>query len=410
MKRLFLAILVTLLLAAGLASAISYDPGYLLISFGRYTLETTLWVGLLALLVAIAAVVMLWGVVRRVLERSGAMSRWRQHRRQRRGQQEAARGMVAFVEGDFDKARKRFERAARHAAAPLVDYLMAARASAALDDRESAYGYFRAASDSDKSAKLAVALTQAEWQLSAGLLEQALATLSNLDDRNARHPRALRLLSEVTERLGDWQRLQALVPQLRKRAALPAEQIDALECRVWLALLNELGEADEAKLHALSRSLSKPVARDERVVEALARAWALHGHEAEAERLIAAQLERTWSERLIDLYGRLAGDDAARQLRRAEQWLEQRPEDPVLLRCVARLALRNHLWGKAREYFESSMRRAPTAETNADLARLLDHLGEPARAHEVRAQGLAAVAPLPPLPMPGTRYAALGHG
>src|SRR5690606_14650976 len=55
MKRLFIAALLTLLLAAALAAAIQYDPGYVLIAFGGYTLETTVWVGLgLFLLILLA--------------------------------------------------------------------------------------------------------------------------------------------------------------------------------------------------------------------------------------------------------------------------------------------------------------------------------------------------------------------
>jgi HemY protein len=50
-RRLFIVLLVLLLAGVGLIALIEKDPGYVLISFGLWTLETSVWVGLLLLLV-----------------------------------------------------------------------------------------------------------------------------------------------------------------------------------------------------------------------------------------------------------------------------------------------------------------------------------------------------------------------
>jgi hypothetical protein len=50
------------------------------------------------------------------------------------------------------------------------------------------------------------------------------------------------------------------------------------------------------------------------------------------------------------------GDDPARQLQTAEGWLKDHPQDASLLLTLGRLSLQNRLWGKARDYLESSLR------------------------------------------------------
>jgi HemY protein len=97
------------------------------------------------------------------------------------------------------------------------------------------------------------------------------------------------------------------------------------------------------------------------------------------------------------------GRDAARQLQTAEGWLKANPTDPVLLLCLGRLCLQSHLWGKAREYFESSLSFARHPQACAELARLLAQQGEVQRSNELFQEGLSLLGQrLPNLPLPET--------
>ena len=53
MRKLFAITLVALLLGVGIVAVIETDPGYVLVSYANYTLETSLWVGLLLLLLSV---------------------------------------------------------------------------------------------------------------------------------------------------------------------------------------------------------------------------------------------------------------------------------------------------------------------------------------------------------------------
>jgi HemY protein len=63
------------------------------------------------------------------------------------------------------------------------------------------------------------------------------------------------------------------------------------------------------------------------------------------------------------------GSDPARQLQTAEGWLKEHPADPSLLLTLGRLCLQTSLWGKARDYLESSLRLQRNPEACAELAR-----------------------------------------
>ena len=63
--------------------------------------------------------------------------------------------------------------------------------------------------------------------------------------------------------------------------------------------------------------------------------------------------------------------------------------------------MRNELWGKAREYFETSIEIASIAAAHGELARLLKHLGETQASDIHQAKFVAAIgAELPLLPLP----------
>jgi len=126
---------------------------------------------------------------------------------------------------------------------------------------------------------------------------------------------------------------------------------------------------------------------------------------SEAVTVLEGALDRQWHESLVQRYAVLSlrADDAtaARQLLHAENWLQTRTRDAGLLLALGRLSLRNRLWGKAKEYFERSLRTRPDAEAFAELARLLQSLREPEKNPDyLRLHTRTMNGALPPFPQP----------
>lgn len=401
MKRLFLAVLATLLVAAALAAAISSDSGYVLIAFGNYTLETTVWIGLLLLLVILVLMYLLAMLLYRGQRYGSAWSRWQQDRSSHRGRRQTLRGLMAFHEGQYARARHLLDRAAEASDQPLLNHLMAARASSELGDREQTLLYLHRAERTSARNALVFALTKAELLLAQEQYDDAWETLQPVRKQARRNPLLLRLLKDVCVARQDWPELLRVLPDLRRYRVLPEADIEALETDAAVRLLGTRDNAATETLRARWAQLPKSAQRQPGAVAAYAQALANAGAADQAEQMLRAAIKRDWNTGLVDLYGRLDGSEPARQLATAESWRAEHGHDATLLRTLGRLSLRNQLWGKAREYFDNSLRLENHPETCAELGRLLAHLGQHERSADYFERGLLhSAGTLPTLPMP----------
>jgi len=140
--------------------------------------------------------------------------------------------------------------------------------------------------------------------------------------------------------------------------------------------------------------------KDEITIYEYARHLSELGDDAQAETLLRKVLKNHWSDDLINLYGRIKGTEPDEQLLAAERWLQDRPNNAELLLALGRLSLRNELWGKAKEYFETSLRLKRSRETMAELGRLNAYFGDEQASSRLLIQSLLKDSGLPDLPMP----------
>lgn len=126
MRRIVLTGLCAALVALLLAELMRRDPGYILLAYQGYTVETSLWVELVLLCVLLALLLLSLGMARRLLAGPGALRRWTLHRRARN---KTRRGLISYFRGDWEKARTLLLESAERAEFPWLNYLLAARAS-----------------------------------------------------------------------------------------------------------------------------------------------------------------------------------------------------------------------------------------------------------------------------------------
>jgi HemY protein len=272
---------------------------------------------------------------------------------------------------------------------PLLNYLAAAKAAQQQGAHERRNRYLKLAHQSTPSADVAVGLTQAELQLSHEQLEQALATLQHLQGIAPHHVYVLKLLKDLYLRLEDWTELQRLLPELGKRKVIEAEDLRALEVLVYRKIL-ERAELDPEpeRLLLIWGGIPKKIRKEGELIADYAQRLMERDRGEVAEPLLRESLQQQWDDRLAEIYGRVEGEDGAKQLAVAESWLKKRPENPVLLLALGRLSLRSQLWGKARSYLEASIGAIPSAEAYRELAQLLERMGEKEAAMEYYRAGL----------------------
>jgi len=384
-KWLLVALLV-LIGAVALALVALPDPGYVLIGYGKYSVETSLLVLVTVMVLAyfaVRALAGLWHV-------PGQLQHWGRQRRDLRLQAWFDEATRALAEGRAERAERRLARLLRSRRAPLQAYLAAAQAAGQLGADQRRDRYLQLALQRQPQSEASILIQQAELQLSASQSDRAQTVLARLQKLLPHSPRLLRLQMQLYLQQEDWARLRALLPELRRSQVLDHARWQKLAVQVYREQVLAFSRA--ADLDGLNdgwKQLPPPVQQDAGLLAVYIEQLLRLGAHAQAGRLLREHLARDWNPRFVYLFGELQEQDIAAQQAQAEQWLEQHPQDPSLLLSLGKISVRNQLWGKARSYFQDSIGRQPSAEAYHHLANLLEQLDEPEAAADCYRKGLA---------------------
>jgi HemY protein len=393
MKFSIIVVIATLVFAFA-AHFLLQDPGYVAINFRGYFVEMSVPV---LLSIAIVLVVAVWAVRKLIIAPRLIGEAAGRYRAGRAGQK-LMRGMIEVAEGNFSRGEKLLARAASTSDAPLFNYLQAARAAHLQGNDQRRDEWLKLAYEHTPAAANAVLLTQAELQIDREQYEQALATLRRIAENSRDHSYALGLLGTLYYRLEDWDNLGELLPRLKAQGRITSDTIRKWTVRVHREHLERAADADAVQ--ASWKNVPRNLRSDVDLLEAYFSALIRNGKHEQAEKELAAALKKEWRAPLVRLFGLVEGPDASKQLKRAEGWLTDHPEDPDLLLTAARLCLRNELWGKARSYLETVISLRPTPEAYQEYGRLLNRLGEGDAAADAFREGLGLVAEPPRTAIP----------
>ncbi|MBD3669906.1 MAG: heme biosynthesis protein HemY [Gammaproteobacteria bacterium] len=388
MRRLFIS-LALLLVVVGLALFAQYDAGYVLFSWGNWTLESSFSLYLILMAIAFALLHYLLLLWRGLAHLPSGFQAWRVKRLDHKALDFEQRGQMAYAEGHWKEAEKLFHKSAKLSENSLVDYLSAARAAQKQWRDEERDYYLSMAHQSLPEANMAVGLTQAELQLAHGQLEHALASLIRLRQAQPGHAYILNLMMQVYKRLGAWGDLATLLPELRKRKVIEREELIGLEYEVHSHLLSlSINSGRRDSLLDFWKGLPRQLREDSGFLIPYCRALVAFDMQKEAEQMLRQRLKQKWDPGLMHVYGLVYGPQPDKQLAFAEGYLKDHPKDAVLLLSLGRLCLHNRLWGKARSFLEASLSQAPRGETYRELATLLEQLDEGETAYKLYRDGV----------------------
>ena len=363
-------------LGVGVAVLAARDPGYLLIHWNGWQIESRSLVVTLAVLLLLFFLLHwllnLGGDLRRAGERLGQFGR---RRRQTRARRSLVKGLLELAEGRWQSAERWLIRHVADSDTPLLNYLAAARAASQLGATERRDRYLAKAHETTPEADIAIGLSQAEEQFAAGQYEQCLATLQHLHRLDAKHPHLLQMLLRVHRALNNPEAQLELLPQLRRRKLLPESELARIERECFQDLLAEAADAA-----AVWSRIPKALQRDAALVAQYARLLQDQGDEQAALNLLQNELRHRWDPELVVLYGRLASRDLDAHLATAQRWLRRHGEDPALLLTLARLYQQAGELDQSAEYYERAIALNPTAQARRDYGRLLEGTGDRAGA------------------------------
>jgi len=376
-----------LLFAVMVTLWVKKDNGYFLIGYGHWSVEGSLALLLLTLALVCLLLYLLVRTLARLWEMPDLVHDWQGRRRASRARHALTQGLVELAEGNWKAAETHLIRYAHQCETPLLNYLAAARAAQLQGEDARRDEYLKLAHASMPTADVAVGLTQAELQLDHQQNEQALATLGHLRSIAPKHTHVLMLLKRLYINLQEWDKLEQLLPELRKRKAVSEQEFQSLEIKVYQERMAAMAQDAEA-LQQLWQRMPKALRQRQPFLKTYAGYLVDLGAGESVAPLISEFLNKQWDPELVRLYGRIKSADVASRLSVAEGWLKAQPKDPELLLTLARLCLQSRLWGKARSYLEASIGILPKVEAYQELGLLLEQLGEPDKALECFRTGL----------------------
>jgi len=391
MVKLIVKILLLIVFLLGAYLLVEDDPGFVLIKYGDFSLETTLAFGIVAMIIAMVVIHFILKLLRGIWRLPDSMKKQSQNRRFAKSRRLLNQGLIDLAEGKFDQAETNLIKLVEFSESPLLHYLAAARAAQLQGRHDERDAYLKAAHEARPEAEIAIGVTQAELQLAHNQYEQALATLNHLHTIAPKHDYVAMLLARAYFELEDWQPLVDLLPEVRRKKLFTEKRLKKMEAAAYQGMLSTVAESGDTT--GLEKAWSK-IPRSNQTDPALLLHYIglvnqLDAKIGSAESLIVKSLERKWDDRVITVYGEFDAKDANAQLKQAEKWLPDYGQNEHLLLALGRICIRARLWGKAQGYLEASIGIRPTPAACLSLAELFDtHLKEKEKAASYYQKGL----------------------
>lgn len=372
---LLCAVLVAFLLHSWLVK--QNDPGYVLIGFGHWSLETSLTVFAVAQVIGFFVLYNFFRLMGVLIRMPNQFAKRRRNIRFNRSQEALVAGLFDAADGNWERAEKVLIKHAAHSGAPLLHYLTAARAAqsrGALDKRDE---YLQKASEQSSDTNMTVGLTQAELHLSEKQFEQALETLGKLHSINPGHARVLKMMHQAYQHLGDWEGLSKILPSLQQHKVLMETEVKLLETETFSRLLKQtIAQGDRQTIQTCWEGIPDHIKTLPGIANIYFAAMIAAGAGSSVESAMLKQLGRHWDDTLLVLVSNIEAEDKAKQLQSVEQWLAVYPSNAVLLRVLGKLALKAEQMEKAEQYLLKSLNTEASVATYQLLGELLFSKGD----------------------------------
>ncbi len=399
MNRLLYILLISAITIVGFSMYKQNDIGHITITFGEQTFETNLIVFAAAVFCFLFVILAINRSILFFKEAFIYIRNSRIKRLEEKARHSLSQGLIEYAEGRFERAEKILLQQVKYSDNALLVYLSAARAAQQLGAHERRDDYLQKAHLTAPDANIAIGLTKAELQLAHQQNEQALATLTQLNEASENHTYVLTLLANTYHHLKDWAELEQLLPDLKKYGKLSEEKFLSMEKDVCLGQLSSIANT-AASTHSGSQALIDYWESTASHLKALPEITAEYTKQlirinasGEAESVLRQFIDKNWDESSIELYSELDVLVDNSQLETVEGWLKDHQQNAYLLLALGKMCTSRSLWGKAKSYLEASIAIKPMPESYLKLARLMEeHMNEKEEAQEYYRQGLHLLA------------------
>jgi HemY protein len=382
--RFFLWILTLFATAIGLAVLARFNPGNVVLFYPPYRVDVSLNFFIVVAVVLFALMFVIISTVRTTLAMPRRVEQYRATRQLRESGRALQEALKSYLEGRFGRAEKSAAKASLAPEYAGLAALIGARSAHRLQQNRRRDEWL-AAARSDSGLRTARLMTTVELLAEdARQIDDALATIAELNSHGIKHAQALRLALRVQQSARNWPEVLRLVRLLDKHDALHPTLSRRLRDMAYQALLPTAAE-DSESLRKLWASVASADRLSPGVAAMAANAFMKIGQQQEAADIIEKALAVQWDARLLRAYRQCAAPEGSAtllaQIEHGEHWSRERPNDAELALVLGVLCLEQKLWGKAQRYLEQAMadsgERSITQEAHLRLAQMHEALDQP---------------------------------
>jgi HemY protein len=362
-----------LLLGLALVLIVRSDPGYVLLTFQGWRVESTLWVFAIVLAGGIFASIVVWRLLRSIVSAPGSIGRWHLGRKQRRTQESLEQALEKAVLGDTKAVTEALRLASKRRG---DEWLKLAAIQADIDhgDLKRAQTQLDALTLSDSDLQSASVWLRAQLNYLQGEYTAANDYLAKLPEAQQSTVAVLRVKLAVKTLLADHRSVMSAL------ATLPAGVMPNKErvARLTIALKHRLEECRTAQdILAAHQVLTKADQSHDDILLAVFAALLREGHGQQAIELASAHYKKAWPKAVLALLA--CAPSAAlpsSPSKKLSVWLGDEANSAIGLLLQGRLAAKQAIWGTAKSHLEKSYQAQHSAFTAQCLAKVCLSMGD----------------------------------
>jgi HemY protein len=331
-----LLILLAILIAGLIAGPyLIGHKGYVLIALGHWTVEMSVISLGLMLTGAILAFLLLEWLIKRLLTLATGSRQWLGNWGERRRRKSFSQGLIALEENNLAEAEKHLARVDSDRFSGL-DLLLAAQAALRSGQPDKAREKWTQALDYPSCA-LAARLHLSELALAQHNPARALALLSELDDKQQRHPQVAALWARALAASGKWRVLQEKLGNWKK--ALGKEATEQWMYRAAQGILAEVASKEGAnQLKVFWQQQPRIRRQDPAYQAAYIQQLLAQRMDADAEQLLVEWQKKGPHPLLLPLFRELKSVNPVKAIRTLEDWLKRDDKNAELLSVLGQLS------------------------------------------------------------------------
>ncbi len=392
--------LTKIIILVALALWVAQQPGHVVMQWGGYTLTVQMGAFLAFSIIALAAALMVYRVIRAIAGIPRAWRRFREKQAREKGYRALTAGLTAVAAGDAEKARAQVRRLRKYWPHENgLPELLEAQTARLEGHEDEAKKHFTTLLEHKDAAFLGV----------RGLLQAALDSGDNgaalhMGRRALKlYPKQgwiLQLVYDLEVRAQNWALAENVLTKAERTGAFSSEK--AKSDRIAMLLLRADEASTAGNVTAALRFVKQALSLDESFTPTVERAAAIFSSRNEIKKTVKA-IEKAWKKaphpELVPLWmgampERKGGDPMAR-LKWGERLLKFNPESIESHLAAAQICIEMALWGEARKHLEAAEKRGADARVYDLRAQLEEKAGRPFE--EVQAWR-AKAAEAPPAP------------